>query len=178
MGILDKLKPEPRIWGVLEADHRAVDAMFAAILASDDPTERRRIFEEQLLPNLESHAFIEQQLLYSRIRNAEKTRDVTLEADEEHKIVTRLLREINAMSSAGDVFIARVTVLKELVHHHVREEEREMFRKAKWVISDEEALALAEEFTSRRTAYMERMKKPAASKSSSKRRRETQAEAK
>jgi hypothetical protein len=46
-----------------------------------------------------------------------------------------LLREMDAMEVTSETWTAKLKVLKENVEHHVEEEEDEMFKKARTVLS-------------------------------------------
>ena len=145
MGLFDALKPEPRIYDVLTAEHREVDGLFAAIEAAEPGEERRKLFD-RLRTELDAHARAEQDVFYAAIIDDEPTHDLTLEAREEHRLVLRLLKEIDALAGDNDLWMAKVQVLKELVRHHVKEEERQLFKRARSVLSDEEALEMVDEY--------------------------------
>ena len=128
---------------LLKADHKKVAGILEKI---DATTERGVKTREELFTQLKSeldvHAHIEETIFYPAIEDAEETRDITLEAFEEHRIVKQLLGELETMDKGDEQWTARFTVLKENIEHHVEEEEGEMFPKAKKVLGDEEAEAL------------------------------------
>ena len=68
--------------------------------------------------------------------------DITLEAFEEHRLVKQLLRELEGLDKSEETWTAKFTVLKENIEHHVEEEEDEMFKKARKVLSEEDAETL------------------------------------
>jgi hypothetical protein len=72
------------------------------------------------------------------LEKADETHEISLEAYEEHKVVKRLLAELEAEPKDTEEWSAKFTVLKENVEHHVEEEEGEMFKKARKVLSEEE----------------------------------------
>jgi len=53
--------------------------------------------------------------------------------------VKELLKELASTPKDTEEWTAKLTVLKENVEHHVEEEEGEMFKKARKVLTDEEA---------------------------------------
>jgi hemerythrin-like domain-containing protein len=55
---------------------------------------------------------------------------MVLEAYEEHHVVKLLLAELPRVNPEDERFEAKMTVLSELVEHHVEEEEKEMFKLA------------------------------------------------
>jgi hypothetical protein len=76
------------------------------------------------------------------LKEAEETHDITLEAYEEHNVVKTLLAELDVLPKDDETWEAKLTVLKENVEHHVEEEEGEMFKKARKVLSTEQIEAL------------------------------------
>lgn len=92
----------------------------------------------QLKTELDIHAEIEEKILYPVLEKAEETHDISLEAYEEHRLVKQLLTELEAEPKDAEEWTAKFTVLKENVEHHVEEEEGEMFKKARKVLSQEE----------------------------------------
>ena len=68
---------------------------------------------------------------------------MVLEAYEEHHVVKLVLAELPKVDPEDERFEAKMTVLEELVEHHVEEEEDEMFELAD-KIDDDELEALGE----------------------------------
>ncbi len=128
---------------LLKADHKKVAGLLEKL---DATTERgvktREELFGQLKTELDVHARIEETIFYPALKDAEETRDITLEAFEEHKIVKQLLGELDGMSKDQEEWTAKFTVLKENIEHHVEEEEGEMFPKARKVLGEEEAETL------------------------------------
>jgi iron-sulfur cluster repair protein YtfE (RIC family) len=128
---------------LLKKDHEKVSGIFEKL----EPTTERGVKtrEElfaQLKQELEIHSKIEEQILYPVLKEAEETHDITLEAFEEHNVVKTLLTELDELSKGDETWEAKLTVLKENVEHHVEEEEGEMFKKARKVLSSEQIEAL------------------------------------
>jgi iron-sulfur cluster repair protein YtfE (RIC family) len=123
---------------LLKQDHKKVSGIFEKL----EPTTERGVKtrEElftQLKNELDVHAYIEEQIFYPAIKEAQETHDITLEAFEEHRVVKRLLSELDQLPKDDEKWGAKLTVLKENVEHHVEEEEDEMFPKAQKVLSEE-----------------------------------------
>lgn len=125
---------------LLKADHKKVAGILEKI---DATTERGVKTREELFTQLKSeldlHAQIEETVLYPALEKADETHEITLEAYEEHRLVKQLLGELEKMDKGNEQWTARFTVLKENIEHHVEEEEDEMFKKARKVLSEEEA---------------------------------------
>ncbi len=124
---------------LLKNDHEKVAGILEKL---EGTTERALKTREELFTQLKSeldiHTKIEETIFYPVLEKAEESRDITLEAFEEHRIVKQLLEELEASDKDDEVWTAKFTVLKENIEHHVEEEEGEMFKKARKVLSEEE----------------------------------------
>ena len=124
---------------LLKTDHKTVAGLMDKIEATTERAVKGR--EEtftQLKTELDIHAEIEEKILYPVLEKADETHDISLEAYEEHRIVKQLLTELAAEPKDAEEWTAKFKVLKENVEHHVEEEEGEMFKKARKVLSQEE----------------------------------------
>lgn len=123
---------------LLKADHKKVAGILAKI---DETTERgvktREELFTQLKNELDTHTRIEETIFYPALKDADETRDITLEAYEEHAVVKTLLGELESLGKDKEEWTAKFTVLKENIEHHVEEEEGEMFPKARKVLGEE-----------------------------------------
>src|SRR6266850_8401993 len=124
---------------LLKADHKKVADLLEQI---DSTTERgiktREDLFKRLKNELDVHTRIEETIFYPALEEEEETRDITLEAFEEHRLVKQLLSELESMDKGDEQWTAKFTVLKENIEHHVEEEEYEMFKKARKVLSEED----------------------------------------
>jgi iron-sulfur cluster repair protein YtfE (RIC family) len=130
---------------LLKADHEKVAGILESI---DGTTERATKSREELFARLKNeldlHARIEEEIFYPALEESDETRDITLEAYEEHSLVKQLLSELEADPKDTEEWTAKFTVLKENIEHHVEEEEGEMFKKARKVLSEEEIETLGD----------------------------------
>lgn len=121
---------------LLERQHRDVEKLFKKIEKADDPKEQRAYFDE-LASNLVAHDAIERELFYPAAEAAMGMNDILGESLVEHGLVefTLYLADESRMKKG---FHHRITVLKEVVEHHVKEEESELLPKVKKALSAEE----------------------------------------
>jgi hypothetical protein len=124
---------------LLKKDHEKVSGIFEKLEPTTErATKTREELFTQLKQELDVHARIEETIFYPAILEAAETRDITLEAFEEHKVVKQLLAELEATPKNEEEWTAKLKVLKENVEHHVEEEEGEMFKNARKVLSREQ----------------------------------------
>jgi hemerythrin superfamily protein len=126
---------------LLKADHRQVEELFAQFekARGDD---RKQDLATRVCDALRVHSQIEEEIFYPAFYEATQEEDLHHEAIIEHDSVKKLIAEIESSSPADDYFDARVTVLSEMVKHHVKEEEQRdgILAKARSAGMDLEAL--------------------------------------
>jgi hemerythrin superfamily protein len=117
---------------LLKADHRQVEAWFEEFENTESAPKKRKL-AAQICKALRVHTRIEEEIFYPACREAGISEDMMDEADVEHEGAKRLIEQIEAGAPGDDHWDARVTVLAEMIKHHVKEEEQRdgMFAKAK-----------------------------------------------
>jgi hemerythrin superfamily protein len=82
----------------------------------------------KVIEALSVHAAIEEMVFYPAVRKALAGTDaMVLEGLEEHHVVKILLKELDGMPATDERFVAKMTVLTEIVRHHVEDEEKDLF---------------------------------------------------
>jgi hemerythrin superfamily protein len=132
---------------LIKSDHREVDALFAKALDEGTPAAQRRAAIAKVVQALTVHAEMEEAIFYPALRKAggKDERDSVLEAAEEHGVVKDLIAKIEQSRGRDETLTAKVTVLQELVHHHVQEEEGTIFGEARRALGAERLQQLGEE---------------------------------
>ena len=128
---------------LLTADHKAVKALFKqfeALSEQDDADEEKAALVARICAEIAIHAQVEEEIFYPAVREAIDDDDLMDEADVEHASAKDLIAQLESMSPGDDHYDAKVTVLGEQNDHHVEEEQKEMFAKARKADVDVEAL--------------------------------------
>jgi hemerythrin superfamily protein len=119
---------------LLKADHERVKAILTQLSESTERGVKKRT---DLLSKLEMemtiHTKLEEEILYPAFKEAgSKEQDIMYyEAKEEHRTVDSLvLPDLKNTDPGTPEFSGRVKVVKELLEHHIEEEEAEMFPQA------------------------------------------------
>jgi hemerythrin superfamily protein len=126
---------------LLKADHRQVEEWFDQFekTRADD---RKRDLAGRICAALKAHTTIEEEIFYPAFLEATGDTEIHHEAEVEHEGAKRLIAEIEASGPDDEYYDARVSVLKEMIRHHVQEEEKRdgMFAKARSADMDLESL--------------------------------------
>ena len=125
---------------ILTRDHRAVEALFKRFeKTTPRALKTRAALVARITRELSVHAAVEETAFYPWLRRAGTTMsDEVLEGLEEHHVIKELLAELAGMDPSEERFEAKVTVLMEQTRHHVREEEADMFPRAKKALTEQE----------------------------------------
>ena len=114
---------------LLKDQHDEVDELFKKLEECDDDNERKVLFDE-LARDLVAHDTIEREIFYPTCEKYLGLIDILAEALVEHGLVEFCLYQLDR-AGGTKTFRAKLTVLKEVVKHHVHEEEHELFPKVK-----------------------------------------------
>ena len=128
--------PAPDALQLIHNDHEEVNALFATALSESAPSSAKKAAIAKVCIALTVHANMEEALFYPALRKAGKKdeKDSVLEAAEEHASVKELVAKIQRITGRDETLEAKVTVLKEQVEHHVKEEESTIFNEARKVL--------------------------------------------
>jgi Hemerythrin HHE cation binding domain len=117
----------PSALELLEQDHREVEEWFDEYNELKEDHNRKGALAEKICLALKVHAQIEEEIFYPQARKATKDNDLIDEAAVEHGTVKHLIVEIEGMEVGEELYDAKIRVLGEMVKHHIREEEKELF---------------------------------------------------
>ncbi|MEO6652231.1 MAG: hemerythrin domain-containing protein [Ilumatobacteraceae bacterium] len=140
---------------MLKADHERVSKLFAKFEGLGDQAHTsREATVATIIEELSVHAGIEETVFYPAVRERFATRDeaIVLEALEEHHLVKVTLNELESLPSQHERYTAKVTVLRELVDHHVEEEETELFKQVRAAFTKSELVELGNELNAARSS--------------------------
>jgi len=139
---------------LLKADHRQVEEWFEQFEKARDDN-RKQTLATNICNALKVHTAIEEEFFYPAFLEATGDTEIHHEAEVEHNGAKKLIAEIEASGPDDDYFDAKVSVLSEMIKHHVKEEEQSggMFSKAR--DSDMDLQALGEQLAARKAELEE-----------------------
>jgi len=116
---------------LLKRQHKDVRGLFRQVKKASDARGRRSGMNE-IAAQLEAHMRIEEEIFYPAVQEigTKKADEIVPEAYEEHHVASLVLGELPSVDPKDERFEAKMTVLEELIEHHVEEEEKELFKLA------------------------------------------------
>jgi hemerythrin superfamily protein len=145
---------------LLKEDHKKVKALLEELAETPNQASRKR--EEllgQIVPELVVHTTIEEEIFYPAflaVLKDEEDQKIYYEAQEEHKAAKTVLADLQKADPATPSFHGKAKVLKELVLHHAKEEEDEMFEKANMMFEKAELEELGRKMEGRKKELLAR----------------------
>lgn len=148
---------------LLKKDHDTVEALLSELAASTPRAVKKRTdLLEKIRIELKAHTSIEEEIFYPAFKgkgNKSDDAQMYFEAMEEHRAAGDLvLPDLLSTAVDSEKFSGRAKVLKELVEHHADEEEKEMFPRAKKLLSKAELTALGEQMEKRKAELVKQLK--------------------
>jgi hemerythrin superfamily protein len=107
---------------LLKADHREVEDLFGKFQKAKDESKKWEI-AQQICNELKIHTRIEEEIFYPAFEGKVED-ELYHESYIEHDAAKVLINDIMGSGGKGEFFEAKVTVLCEEIHHHVKEEEK------------------------------------------------------
>ena len=107
---------------LLKADHRKVEDLFERFEKATRKEQKKKLATE-ICTELSIHASIEEEIFYPACQGEVDDKKIN-EAYVEHDGAKVLIAEIEASEPTDAFYDAKVTVLSQLIKHHVKEEEQ------------------------------------------------------
>lgn len=144
----------PNAITMLKSDHATVKRLLRELSETTErAVKQREALVAQIERELKMHAQLEEEIFYPAFKAASRgteAEDLFYEAAEEHHIVDMVLPALKAANPKSKEFTAKASVMKELVEHHIKEEESEMFAEARELFGDDQLRELGDMMQARR----------------------------
>ncbi len=92
---------------------------------------KKKTLVSKICSELSVHAQVEEEIFYPAVKAALRDKELVPEATVEHATLKDLISQVEGIEPDGEMFDAKIKVMAEYVKHHVKEEQNEMFPKAK-----------------------------------------------
>lgn len=136
---------------IIKNDHRKVESLFEQFEGAEDKKQKLEI-AKQVCIELTVHAQYEEELVYPLLMQEDE--EAGIEAGLEHELIKFMIDELNGIGARDKKLEPKVKVLKDLVQHHVEEEERTALPELE---GNEELQARADQIIERKMQLMKKM---------------------
>jgi hemerythrin-like domain-containing protein len=135
------------IFDVLTSDHEKVKKILEQMeQTSPRAAKKRDTLLEHLSEDLLPHMYAEEQFFYQILLDESPDKEAAYQALEEHRAAKAVLADLEVAPADDPRWSARLKVLKELVEHHIEEEETTVFDLARDLMDEERATEVGRRF--------------------------------
>jgi hemerythrin superfamily protein len=120
------------IYDYLKLDHEHISHLFKQFEKSQI-LERQKQIVFLIAKELMAHAHSEQETFYKALKQFELTKDDAFHGQKEHKEIEDQISSVLHAKNFGKSWVKKVDELKDIVEHHVKEEEGSIFKQAQQV---------------------------------------------
>lgn len=140
------------IFEAIRDDHQRQRTLVDLLIKTHGDSDGRRELFEKLKAELQQHAVAEERCFYIPLMQQGLTQEKARHSVAEHHEIDELIEQLESTDRSSSGWLATATRLHERVHHHLDEEEHEVFQMAGKVLSESEETSLAEDFRQLRNA--------------------------
>ena len=135
------------IFDIITSDHEKVTKILEQMeQTSARAGKKRETLLENLSANLLPHMYAEEQYFYPILLDESSDQEVAYEALEEHRAAKAVFTDLEEASLDDPRWLARCKVLKELIEHHIEEEESTVFDLARSIMDEDRAAEAGKRF--------------------------------
>jgi hemerythrin-like domain-containing protein len=147
------------VFDIIREDHQAVQKILNDMQeTSSRATQRRQEDVTKFTQLIEPHMMAEEEVFYpqARERGESKLREHVIEAYDEHRIAKMVLAELQKMSPQDEAWLPKAKVLKDLIEHHIEEEEGELFEEARKALNQQQIQQITQQFHQTKDKQMQK----------------------
>jgi hemerythrin-like domain-containing protein len=144
---------------MLKKDHEKVKGILGPLKKTKEsaPKKRDELFQN-LRRELVPHMKAEESTFYPPLLAKKESREDAMEGVEEHHVRDMVLKELETMPKGEDQWGAKMAVFKELVEHHIKDEESKVFKSAEKALDHDEMQNIMKQFEQEKQAIKKNLR--------------------
>ena len=148
---------------LLKKEHQEVKGILSQLKESKEmAVKKREELFQKLTEALVPHMKAEEKTFYQPLAAKKEAREDAMEGIEEHHVAEMVFKELQKMQKGEDQWPAKLSVFKELVEHHIQEEEGKIFKSSKKALGDDELQNIMKQFEQEKQKIKKNQMKSAA----------------
>ena len=145
-----------KIYEAIKRDHDIQRDLCDKIVKTSGDSQERNELWQKLKKELQVHAVAEERFFYKPLISTDKMQEDARHGMAEHHEMDELIEELDDTDMSSPRWLATVEKLKEKVEHHLKDEEKEFFDKARDVYEEEKAENLANQYEAAMREYRQK----------------------
>ena len=130
---------------MLKKDHVEVKGILGQLTETKEAKKREELFlklKQELVPHMKA----EESTFYPPLLAKKDAREDAMEGIEEHHVSDLVQKELEMMPKGEEQWGAKMSVFKELVEHHIKDEESKVFKSAEKALNPDELQKIMKKF--------------------------------
>ena len=140
------------IFETIRQDHEKQRTLVDLLIKTKGESDGRKDIWGRLKKELEQHAKAEERYFYAPLMNHDRTQEMARHSVAEHHELDELIEVLESTDMTAPKWLQTAEKLKEMLIHHLDEEEQEIFQQAGHALTEEEKSTLANQFRGFRNA--------------------------
>ncbi|CAM2894010.1 hemerythrin domain-containing protein [Pseudoalteromonas distincta] len=134
------------IFEALRHDHNKQRKLVDALIQTHGDTEQRHTLMDELKTELKEHAKFEERYFYNPLMFDDLTHEKARHSVAEHHEIDELIEQLEDTEMSSSAWLVAAKKLNHLVHHHLSEEEHEVFQLAGKALTEGQKESLAKQY--------------------------------
>lgn len=134
------------IFEALRADHDVQRKLVDALIETQGDSDERQQLMNKLKTQLQQHAKFEERYFYNPLMFEDLTHEKARHSVAEHHDIDELIEQLEDTDMSSPAWLVAAKKLHHLVHHHLDEEEHEVFQLAGKALTEGQKESLAEHY--------------------------------
>ncbi|MEW6442623.1 MAG: hemerythrin domain-containing protein [bacterium] len=142
----------------IQKDHEELKGILEKLKkTTNGGSKQREDLFAKLKKEITPHMEAEEKAYYPVLKEKKGAREKVLESVEEHHVTKTVLKELEKLSRADEQWPAKLSVFKELVEHHIEEEEDSIFELTRELMEEEQLEEVLASFTEQKEKVRSKM---------------------
>lgn len=147
-----------KLFDELVGDHYKIKDLLEKMIDSSEISLKSRSkffqhFKGELIPHIKAEEIV----YYTVLKTKRESHEKALESLEEHHVAELVLAELDKINPDEDLWKAKVTVLNELINHHIDEEEDIIFDLTEELLDDTKIDDIYKNFVEEKNGFKKRL---------------------
>lgn len=134
------------IFEALREDHDTQRILVDSLVKTEGDSNARDMLFKQIKVELQAHAAAEERHFYVPLMGYDMTQEKSRHSVAEHHRIDKLIGKLETLDYSSAAWLVEAKKLQHLVHHHLEEEEQEVFQLGGRVLAEQEKRALGTDY--------------------------------
>ena len=134
------------IFNALREDHDTQRILIDSLVTTEGDSNARELLFQQIKVELQAHAVAEERHFYAPLMGHDLTQEKSRHSIAEHHKIDKSIDKLESTDYSSPAWLVEAKQLQHLIHHHLKEEEHEVFQLGGKALKANEKQSLANDY--------------------------------